>query len=52
MFSEFVYKFVCFYARNIVNKRNELNIMVEDIDPNIIGITESWSTINISNAEL
>ena len=28
-------------ARSIVNKRNELNIMVEDIDPHIIGITES-----------
>ena len=26
--------------------------MVEDIDPHIIGITESWATIDISDAEL
>ena len=30
----------------------ELNIMVEDIDPHIIGITESWATPDISDAEL
>ena len=38
------YKCVCLIARNTVNKINELNMMVEDIDPNIIGITESWPT--------
>ena len=32
---------ICLNARSIVNKKNELNIMVEDIDPHIIGITES-----------
>ena len=32
--------------------KNELNIMVEDIDPHIIGITESWTNINITDAEL
>ena len=26
--------------------------MVEDIDPHIIGITESWANINITDAEL
>ena len=26
--------------------------MVEDIDPHIIGITESWANKNISGAEL
>ena len=26
--------------------------MVEDIDPHIIGITESWATPDISDAEL
>ena len=26
--------------------------MVEDIDPHIIGITESWATTDISDAEL
>ena len=46
------YKCVCLNARSIVNKRNELNIMVEDIDPHIIGITESWATPDISDAEL
>ena len=36
----------------IVNKKNELNIMVEDIDPHIIGITESWANKDITDAEL
>ena len=48
----FGYKCVCLNARSIVNKRNELNIMVEDNDPHIIGITESWATPDISDAEL
>ena len=39
--SEACYRCVCLNARSIVNKTNELNIMVEDIDPHIIGITES-----------
>ena len=38
--SETGYRCVCLNARSIVNKKNELNIMVEDIDPHIIGITE------------
>ena len=50
--TKFGYKCVCLNARSIVNKRNELNIMVEDIDPHIIGITESWATPDISDAEL
>ena len=48
----FGYKCVCLNARSIVNKINELNIMVEDNDPHIIGITESWATPDISDAEL
>ena len=40
------------FARSIVNKRNELSIMVEDIYLHIIGITESWATTDISDAEL
>ena len=48
----FGYKCVCLNARSIVNKINELNIMVKDIDPHIIGITESWATTDISDAEL
>ena len=46
---------MCLNARSIVNKKSELNIMVElleDIDPHIIGITESWANIDITNAEL
>ena len=39
--SETGYKCVCLNARSIVNKKNEINIIVADIDPHIIGITES-----------
>ena len=31
--SEAGYRCVCLNARSIINKKNELNIMVEDIDP-------------------
>ena len=48
----FGYKCVCLNARSLANKRNELNIFVEDIDPHVIGITESWATTDISDAEL
>ena len=41
-----------FKCKEQVNKKNELNIMVEDIDPHIIGITESWANIDITDAEL
>ena len=37
-------------ARSIVNNKNELNIMVEDINPHMIGITESWANKDISDA--
>ena len=46
------YRCVCLNARSIVNKKYELNIMVEDIDPHIIGITESWANTDITDAEL
>ena len=42
---------VCLNARSIVNKKNELNITVEDIDPHIISITESWANTDITDAE-
>ena len=48
--SEKGYICVCLNARSIVNKKNELNIIVEDIDPHIIGITESWA--HITDAKL
>ena len=38
--SEACYRCVYLNVRSIVNKKNELNIMVEYIDPHIIGITE------------
>ena len=43
---------MCLDGRSIVNKKNELNIMVEDIDPHIIGIIKSWANIDITDAEL
>ena len=43
---------MCLNERSIVNKKNELNIMVEDNDPHTIGITESWANIDITVAEL
>ena len=45
-------KCVCLNARSIINKKNELNIMVDDIKPHIIGITESWANNDITDAEL
>ena len=42
------YKCVWLNARSLVNKKNELNIMVEDINPHIIGITELWANKDIS----
>ena len=41
--SENEFKCVCLNARSIVNKTSELDIMVTDIDPHVIGITESWA---------
>ena len=40
--SEVGFKCVRLNARIIVNMESELNIMVEDIDPHIIDINESW----------
>ena len=45
-------KCVCLNARSIINKKTELNIMVDDIKPHSIGITESWANNDITNAEL
>ena len=43
---------LCLNARSIINKKDELNIMVDDIKPHIIGITESWTNNAITDAEL
>ena len=45
-------KCVCLNARSILNKKNELDIMVDEIEPHIIGITESWANNDITDAEL
>ena len=45
-------KCVCLNARSIVNKKSELDIMVADIDPRVIGITESRANEDIVDAEL
>ena len=50
--SEAGHKCVCLNARSIVDKKNELNVMVEDTDPHIIGITKSWANTDITDAEL
>ena len=50
--SESGIKCVCLNARSIINKKTELNIMVDDIKPHIIGITESWANNDITDAEL
>ena len=46
------HKCVCLNARGIVNKTSELDIMVADIDPHVIGIKESWAYKDIVDAEL
>ena len=43
---------VCLNERSIVNKENELIIMVQDINPHIIGITELWANKDIAYGEL
>ena len=45
-------KCVSLNARNIIKKKNELDIMVDEIKPHIIGITESWANNDITDAEL
>ena len=42
-------KCVCLNARSIINNKDELNIMVDDITPRI---TESWANNDITDAEL
>jgi ribonucleases P/MRP protein subunit RPP40 len=39
-------------ARSIVNKRDELELYVLEEKPDLIGITETWLTISIEDAEL
>ena len=34
-----------------MNKMGELRLMVEDVEPDIIGITETWTRPDMGNAE-
>ena len=45
-------KCVCLNARSMLNRKNELDIMVDEIKHHIIGITESWANNDITDAEL
>ena len=45
-------KCVCLNVRSKIKNKNELNIMVDEIKPHIIGITESWANNDITDAEL
>ena len=45
-------KCVCLNDRSVINKKNELNIMVDDIKPYILEITKSWANNDITYAEL
>ena len=47
-----IIKCVFMNARSIINKKNELNILVDDIKRHIIGITESLANDDITDAEL
>ena len=41
----------CLNARNIVHTMGELRLMVDDVEPDIIGITEKWTRPDMGNAE-
>ena len=47
-------RLTCFYtnARSIVNKFQQLETYVHDLNPDIIGITESWTSSHIFDSEL
>ena len=42
-----IIKCVCLNDRSIINKKNELDIMVDEIKPHIIGIIESLANNDI-----
>ena len=39
-------------SKRIINTKIELNIVVDDINPHVIGIRESWANKDIIDAEL
>ena len=42
---------VCLNARSIIKRKGDLDFMVSDIEPDIIGITESWAHKDMVDAE-
>ena len=42
--SEAGFTCACLNARSVVNKKNEVNSMVDDIGPRVIGVTESLAS--------
>ena len=44
----------CLYinARSIMNKLNEFGVTVEELGPDVIGVTESWVTDQVLDSEL
>ena len=50
--TKYKYKCICLNARSILNKRSDPDFMRADIEPDIIGITESWAHKDIVDAEL
>jgi hypothetical protein len=47
-------KLKCFYcnARSIVNKQEELELYIHEEEPDIVGITETWTVENVEDAEI
>ena len=45
-------KLIYFNAQSIVNKRHEFELLVNEHKPDIIGISESWTSDQITEAEL
>jgi ribonuclease P/MRP protein subunit RPP40 len=45
-------KVLCVNAQSIVNKKDELTLRIHEEKPDIVGITESWTHDQITNAEL
>ena len=45
-------RFLCANVRSIINKFDEFRVLVEDCNPDVVGITESWLNDSIFTAEV
>ena len=45
-------RFFCANVRSIRNKLDEFRVLVEDCNPDVVGITESWLNDSIFTAEV